>query len=139
MSFAGVNYLAIVAAAVASFLLGWLWYGVLFKNQWMAAQGKDPEECKDQEMPVAHMVITFVALVVMSLMLAGIMGHLGAAGYTVKNGIISGAAIWLGFVITTMIVNHGFGGAKAALTAIDGGHWLAVLVVQGAVLGLLGV
>lgn len=139
MSFAGVNYIAIAAAAAASFLLGWLWYGVLFKHQWMAAIGKSEEECKDQEMPVGQMVVTFVALVVMALMLAGIMGHLGAPGYTVRNGIISGAAVWLGFVITTMIVNHGFGGAKRALTVIDGGHWLAVLVVQGAVLGLLGV
>jgi hypothetical protein len=38
-----------------------------------------------------------------------------------------------------MAVNHGFQGAKRALTVIDGIHWLAVLLVQGLVIGLFGV
>jgi hypothetical protein len=36
-----------------------------------------------------------------------------------------------------MTVNHAFQGAKRSLTLIDGGHWLGVLVLQGAVLGYL--
>ncbi len=139
MTFAGINYVAVLAAAAASFMLGWLWYSILFQTQWMAALGKTPEECKDQSMPIALMALTFVSLAVMALILAGVMGHLGPTGFTVKNGVITGALIWLGFVITTMLVNHGFGGAKRALTVIDGGHWLAVLALQGAVIGLLGV
>ena len=47
--------------------------------------------------------------------------------------------MWLGFVITTMAVNNAFRGAKPALTLIDGGHWLGVLLLQGAVIGWLGV
>ena len=46
----------------------------------------------------------------MAFMLAGVIGHLGAVN--LKNGVISGALIWLGFVITTMGVNHAFSGAK---------------------------
>lgn len=137
MTFAGVNYLAVLLAAVASFMLGWLWYGVLFKSQWMAAVGKSEEECKEQS-AAPQMVITFVAQLIMALMLAGIIGHLGASGYTMWNGVVSGAAVWFGFVITTMVVNHGFGGARPMLTVIDGSHWLAVLAVQGAILGILG-
>lgn len=138
MTFAGVNYLAVLAAAFASFMLGWVWYGMAFKDQWMAARGLKPEECKDQEMPMGLMALTFAALALMALMLAGVMGHLGPTGFTVKNGILSGALMWLGFVITTMVVNNGYGGAKRALTIIDGGHWLAVLALQGAILGWLG-
>jgi hypothetical protein len=37
-----------------------------------------------------------------------------------------------------MMVNHGFGGARPMLTMIDAGHWLAVLVVEGAVIGAFG-
>ena len=44
-----------------------------------------------------------------------------------RGGVISGFFVWLGFVITTMGVNHAFGGAKPMLTLIDGGYWLAVL------------
>lgn len=139
MTFAGINYVAVLAAAVASFILGWVWYGMLFSKQWMVALGKTPEECKDQAMPVGLMAITFGALVLMALILAGVMGHLGATGFTLKNGVLTGALCWLGFVITTMAVNHGYQGAKRSLTLIDGGHWLAVLALQGAILGILGV
>jgi hypothetical protein len=53
--------------------------------------------------------------------------------------VISGFLVWLGFVITTMGVNHAFSGAKPMLTLIDGGYWLAVLIIQGAVIGAFGV
>jgi hypothetical protein len=43
-----------------------------------------------------------------------------------------------GFVITTMAVNHAFQGARGSLTLLDGGHWLGVLLVQGAILGWWG-
>ena len=52
--------------------------------------------------------------------------------------MISAAFIWLGFVITTMVVNYAFHGARHALTLIDGGHWLGVLLIQGAILGWWG-
>ena len=41
-------------------------------------------------------------------------------------------------IITTMGVNHAFSGANPKLTLIDGGHWLAVLIVMGAVIGAFG-
>ena len=63
-------------------------------------------------------------------------GHIGAP--SVMIGVISGAAVWLGFVITTIVVNNAFQKRTLALTVIDGGHWLAVLVLQGVVLGLFG-
>jgi hypothetical protein len=69
--------------------------------------------------------------------LAGVIGHMGAI--TVRSGLISGAFVWLGFVITTLSVNYGFGGRKPMLTVIDGAHWLGVLLVMGAVIGAFGV
>jgi len=81
-------------------------------------------------------VISFVAELVMAWMLAGIIGHMGQV--TVKDGLISAFFVWLGFVITTMAVNHAYAKARPALTAIDGGHWLGVLLVQGLVIGLFG-
>jgi len=35
-------------------------------------------------------------------MLAGVLGHLGAGQVTLRNGIISAAFLWFGFVLTTM-------------------------------------
>jgi hypothetical protein len=41
-------------------------------------------------------------------------------------------------VITTLAVNNAFRGAKPSLTVIDAGHWLGVLILQGAILGWFG-
>jgi hypothetical protein len=57
---------------------------------------------------------------------------------SVTNGLIVGFHVWLGFVITSMIINHRYQGSKWSLTLIDGGYLLGVLLVQGVVIGLFG-
>ncbi len=139
MTFVGIDYLAVVVAAVASFAFGSAWYMVLGKA-WMAALGKTEDEIKGagKKMPVVPMVIAAIAQLVMAYMLAGVMGHLGAETMTALGGLLTGLLVWVGFVVTALAVNHAFQGAKRALTLIDGGHWLGVLVVQGLVIGLFG-
>ena len=134
-----INYVAIFAAAVASWLAGAVWYGVLGK-QWLAALGWTEADMTGPDgkrrMPVGPMVLSFVAALVMAFMLSGLMGHVGPI--SVRSGIVSGALVWLGFVITTTAVNNAFQKRKPMLTVIDSGHWLLALIVQGAVLGVLG-
>jgi hypothetical protein len=138
MQFAGMNPWAIAAAAIVSFVFGALWYGTLAKT-WMAAVGKTEADIKSARSPILLYAMTLAALVVMAWVLAGIIGHLGPGQVTLRNGIISGAFAWVGFVATTLAVNHGFQGAPRKLTLIDGGHWLGVLLIQGAVIGAMGV
>lgn len=139
MDFAGLNYVAIFVAAIASFLFGGVWYGV-FSQQWMDALGKTEEEIKSagRSMPFL-LTMTFVAQLVMAWVLAGLIGHLGSGQVSTWNGLLSGAFVWLGFVATTLVVNHGYQGSKWNLTLIDGAHWLGVLLIQGAVIGFFGV
>ncbi len=132
-----INYLAVSIATLAGFGLGAVWYMTLGKA-WMAAMGKTeadlaPTSGMAKLMPF---IISLVALFVMAWMLAGLMGHLGQV--SIRGGVMTGLFVWLGFVITTMGVNHAFGAAKPMLTLIDGGHWLAVLLIQGAVIGAFG-
>jgi hypothetical protein len=137
MTFAGINYLAVFAAAVAGFIVGMVWYGIL-GEKWMAALGKSKDELlPDGKPPVAAMATSFVCELVMAWILAGLIGHIGAA--TIRGGIISAFFIWLGFVATTQLVNHRYGRYSLSLTIIDAGHWLAVLVAMGIVIGLIGV
>jgi hypothetical protein len=58
---------------------------------------------------------------------------------TLKNGIITGAFLWFGFVITTMVANNTFARRDNRLLLIDGGHWLVILLLIGAVIGAIGV
>jgi hypothetical protein len=103
----------------------------------MHAVGKTEADRPEGPMQVTLFAIGIVALFIMALMLAGVMAHLGDV--TIRGGVISGFFVWLGFVITTMGVNHAFSGASTKLTLIDGGYWLAVLLIQGAVIGAFGV
>jgi hypothetical protein len=138
MAFAGVNYLAVLLAAIAAFIFGGLWYGVLGKA-WLASLGRDEGAVRSGLPMGVRMAVAVAALLVMAYMLAGVIGHLGPGQVTLRNGVIGGFFIWLGFVLTTLIVNYVFQNQRPMLTAIDGGHWLGVLLIEGAVIGAIGV
>jgi hypothetical protein len=135
MTFTGVNYLAIVVAAVAAFIFGFAYYST-FGETWRKAAGL-PKRPKNPS--YTPLVVTFIAELIMAWVLAGLLGHLGGGQVTLKNGVVSGAFAWLGFVITTLSVNYAFGMRKPALTVIDGAHWLLVLIIMGAIIGGFGV
>jgi hypothetical protein len=139
MGFAGLSYVGVLIAAVVSFAFGAVWYGALAKP-WMAALGttKEAIDKGGGQTPVV-LALTFGAELLMAYVLAGVIGHLGAERVTLMNGIVSGALVWLGFVLTTLTVNHRYGMQTWSLTVIDGGHWLGVLVIQGAIIGWWGI
>ena len=140
MDFAGMNYLAILLAGVAGYIFGAVYYGML-GDSWLKALGKTKEDIMgpNGEMLYTPFIISGIAALVMAFVLAGTIGHLGAGQVTLRNGMISGAFIWSGFVLTTTLVSHAYQGQKLSLTIIDAGHWLGVLLIQGAVLGFMGV
>lgn len=136
MDFAGINYVAVLVAAVASFFVGWPWYRT-FGRHWAKALGKDPDNPSPPH--AKPFIFLGVSLLVMAWVLAGLIGHLGQGQVTLMNGIISALFVWAGFVVTTMATNYAFQGRPITLTLIDGGHFLLVLIVQGAIIGWLGV
>jgi hypothetical protein len=137
MTFAGMNYLAIILAALAAFGWGAIYYMTLSK-QWLAAVGMTQEQMQTGRSPTPF-IISLVALVVMAWVLAGTLGHLGPGQVTLRNGIISALFLWLGFIATTVFVNNAYPGRKYSLSVIDSIHWLGVVVIQGAVIGAMGV
>jgi len=141
MAFAGMNYIAVLIAAVASWLAGAVWYTALAKP-WMRALGKTPEEmaeCRKRPLSFLPFIYAFVAAGIMAWILAGLVGHLGPGQVTVRNGVISALFCWVGFVFTTMLVNNSFAMRSPKLLVIDGGYWLVVLVLSGAIVGFMGV
>ena len=134
-------YLAILIAAVVAWLAGAGWYMSLGKT-WMAALGTTPEKMAAmRKEPGAFLpfIYAFVAELVMAWVLAGILRHLEpAVPMTLRSGVISGAFCWLGFVVPTMLVNNSFARRDWRLMWIDGGHWLVVLVLMGAIIGVIG-
>lgn len=135
MAFAGMNYLAVLIAAIAAFVIGAIYYGVLGKP-WMKAARIGPAGA--QMSPVLF-AISFVSELVMATMVAGVVGHLGPGEVTLANGVVSAFFLWLGFVATTLVVNHRYQGFGWDLSLIDGVHWLLVLLAMGAIIGAMGV
>jgi len=126
--------IAILAAGVAGWIWGAIWYGVLSKP-YQLALGLNPDDCKDKKMPVLPMVAAFVAALVMSAVLYQLLTNLGVLG--VWPAMVAGFTVGLGFVLTTILVNNMFQQKSFTLTIIDGGHWVLALVIEAAVISLL--
>jgi Protein of unknown function (DUF1761) len=141
MAFAGLNYLAVIVAAVVAWAASAVWYMSLGKI-WIAALGKTPEQVeveRSKRGAFLPFIYVFVADVIIGWVLAGVLGHLGPGQVTLKNGVIAGAFCWFGFVLTTMASNYSFAGRDKRLLLIDAGNWLIVLIVIGAIIGGIGV
>jgi hypothetical protein len=134
MSHFAVNWLAVIVATIVSWGIGAGWYSV-FSRQWLAAIGKTREQIngKDFSPYIWSIVVQLVIAYFVALLTPALFGSV-----TVATGLLCGAHMWLGFVITSMIQNHRYEGAPWSRTIIDGGYMLAVLLSQGLVIGLFG-
>ena len=132
------NLTALLVAAVAAWVFGAIYYTVLSKAG-IAARGETMESLKAKMAGKsglakgAPFIISFIAEIVMAGALQGILFHSGMN--SVRQGIISGALLWLGFVVTTIGVNNAYQGNTLKHTAIDLGHWLGALIIIGAIVG----
>ncbi len=89
------NYAAVFIAAIAYWLLGAVWYGVLFSKPWMALENISIEQAKSMN-PVLPYVITFVLNLLIAYALAQICIWRNAN--TVGRGASVGVLLWIGFI-----------------------------------------
>lgn len=140
MSSGGVNHIAVLVAAVASFLFGGIWYGAFRRRA--LARSAEADELRPRlprfKVDAVPLIATFFALLVMAYVLAGAVGLLGAGEVTVRGGVVSALYAWAGLVMTSLVVGHMVEGVSSLATLVDAGHWLGVLVIQGVVIGWLG-
>lgn len=128
-----VNWLAIVLALIASYAFGAAWYMGL-SRQWLDALGKTREQLSGGYSPFLWSAVTELVMAYFVARLIPVMTE----AVTPLNGALVGAHLWLGLVLTTLILNHRYEGQKWSLTVIDGLHLLGVLVLQGLVIGAFG-
>ena len=115
----GVSWLAVIVGAVASFLLGWLWYSPkLFGRKWAEGVGVDMGTAT--KMPLGAMVSQIVGLLLMSWFVG--VTAVSSALFTVILGT-------LGF---TVLAYSGGMFTKKSIFArnVEAGYWIACLVVM---------
>jgi hypothetical protein len=107
-----LNYLAILAASFAQFVLGALWYSpVLFGKQWMSIMEmthltKEQLQNMQKEMGPFY-ALQFVLTVLYTISLACII-HAWPENY----GISAALKIWIGFIVPTQISGVIWGNTK---------------------------
>ena len=126
--------IVILAAGLAGWLLGAVWYTTLARP-WQRALGLNPDECKDKKMPMSPLVVAFLAACVMSAVLYQLLTNLGVMGLV--PSAVAGFTIGVGFLLTSILVNNMFQQRSFMLTVIDGGHWVLAVVVEAIVISLL--
>jgi len=126
------NYAAVFIAALAYWLLGAVWYGVLFSKPWMALENMTMEQAKSMN-PVLPYVITFVLNLLIAYALAQICIWRNAN--TIGRGASVGVLLWIGFIGPITYTTYMYEMRPQELFAINQFYPLAGLVLMGAIIG----
>ena len=126
------NYLAVIVAAIAYWLLGAIWYGVVFGEAWMALEHMTEERARSMN-PVLPYVITLLLNLLIAYALAQICIWRNAD--TLGRGASVGVLLWIGFVGPVTFTTYMYEMRPKELYAINQFFPLAGFVLMGAILG----
>jgi hypothetical protein len=125
-----INLWAVLAAALASFLLGGLWYSpLMFLRPWLKATGQAESEQKPH--PPSVFAASFVFALVAAVSFAVLLGKKPPLEEALLRGLIVGVC----FVGASFGINYQFSGRSMTLWLIDGGYHVAQFAVYGLILG----
>lgn len=129
-----MELLSVLAAAIAAFALGAVYYGALAKP-WVAAAGIATDA---NGRPEGQTPATFAAAFVLQLIVVGMMRHVFTLSGidTLGAGLVGGAGIGLFFISPWIALNNMYGMRPVKLTVIDGGYATLACTVAGLVLTL---
>ncbi len=126
-----LNPVGVIAATVAFFVIGFLWYGVIFADAWMAAAGVTEE---DAGSPV-WMILGFVITLMQVIGLAFVLKWKGDAAP--MAAATTAAILWALFALPFTLYGYAYMPAHSAtLLMIDASHLLVGWVVSAVVLTL---
>ncbi len=130
------NYWAILVCAIVYWLIGALWYAVLFRAPWMAlelANAQPSSRMNATALNLAPYIITFLLNLLIAFVLAQICMWRNAN--TIGRGAAVGILLWIGFVGPITLTTHLYESRPMELYAINQFYPLVGLCVMGAILG----
>jgi hypothetical protein len=126
------NYVAVFVAALAYWLLGAVWFAVLFSKPWMALEHITPEQASGMN-PIAPYIISFLLNLVIAFVLAQLCAWRNAN--TAARGAALGILIWIGFLGPITYTTYMYEMRPKQLFAINEFFALVGLCLMGAILG----
>jgi Protein of unknown function (DUF1761) len=128
-----LNWVAILVAAIASFIFEALWYS-LFMKEWLAGIGRTMEWLVASGMnPAVQYAVAILCAIIAAAVLSICIQASGEQ--TFRRGILCGAIIWLGFIATSWATEYIFEVRSLQIYAINAGFWLFDLMLIGAIVG----
>ncbi len=125
-----INWLAVLVAAVSSFLVGGLWYSpVLFGKPRARLTGLGEEQLRGGTGRVFGGA--FVCALIAAVNLAFFLGPTATFGFSAFAGFAAG----LGWAATSLTTTFLFERRPAALIAIDASYHVVSLTLMGLILG----
>ena len=126
------NYQAVIVSAVAYWLLGALWFAVLFGKPWMALEHITEEQARSMN-PVLPYIVTFVLNILIAFVLAQLCIWRNAN--TAGRGAALGILVWIGFIGPVTYSTYMYEMRPKELFAINEFYPLAGLCLMGTILG----
>jgi hypothetical protein len=129
-----INYPAVFVAAVVHFIIGGLWYGLIFGNKFIEISGWTPAQLEKiaAESHWTQYAVAFATSLVLVYILAHFVQYTGAKG--VAGGMQTAFWLWLGFVATTQLATVIFEQRKLGLYLLNVGYQLVAGLICGAIL-----
>lgn len=131
----GQSFIAIGIAMVAGIIIGAIYYRLL-GEAWRRAASITPEAARAFRSVGAYL-IAGLGYGLLALALYGVTWHASFGEMSLRASLIAALLAWLGFIASTMVVNHRFQGRPLSLSMIDSAHWLLVIGAQGLIIGFL--
>lgn len=127
-----LNYWAILVTVVVSFSIGGLWYSpLMFANAWMAEHGYKEEDLGGA---AKAMSITALAGIVIAIVLAVLIKHLGIEGW--RAGLHLGLMLGIGLVGMIKLSDSLFNNYSWKLIFIEAGYRVVFVVVNCVILAV---
>jgi hypothetical protein len=137
INFSEINYLAVLVAGLATFMLGGLWYMALFGKLWAKLHGYSEEKMKEMQAKVPPPIF-FGGMIVCDLVIALVMAILTSSLRvdTAAGGALLGFLIWLGPAAAIRMTSQLASDKPIGLYFIDISYQLIYLVMMGVVLAV---
>ena len=124
----GINYLAILVAAIVHIVTGLIWFRPeLFGNEWAKLTGKELTPAKKWLIPgvIGHLLMVFVLVILIKL----------THSTTGLGGLLIGLLAWIGFVVPMESGELVWEKIPFKLFLLRTGNQLIGIVVSGFILG----
>ena len=133
--FSQINWLAVLVAALAYFMLGAVWYSkALFGNKWVALVGLDMSN-PDRKRGMGKMMAgTFILIIVTCIALALFVHRLDL--FVISSALKLGFITGIGFAATAVAISFIYESRPTALYFIDCGYHLAGHLITAIILVL---